>query len=1152
LSNPPNPAPTWTTPSGGAWSYRYDGTSARTAPIITSDDRVVISSTQDYHNLQKHVGQIMCVDLVTLDLLWVNLSAAGVQGTPCLADDVLYAGCNTGSLWAIGAGDGVTQWQFTADANIVTAPVYGDCGGARLLFFATTNGTFYALNLETRTPQWSPFQSAASGQGEAIVTAAAIVGDIAIFAASTVKSGTIYALRIADGSVAWSIGAAAAVRSDPAAHGNLVFFGCDDGTLLAIDSEAGAIEWTERTSRGIAGAPACDDDYVYFGSLDGTFNARALRDDIEPAKWFVQVSTAVTTDIAVHDGVAYFGGQSGAGQSALYLLDLASAEAQSAKVLVDALQAQVNVNRTIQNGHVTFLDTGQVDGTAYAVNVELTSYIDRVNFSSQLIPDDYVAGPDGEATPAAAIFQMTVQILDPNRAPLPNASVLLWAAQEIDGGITCNGVHYDVPLTDTNALSVHADANGQLAITAPGDVGMPALFIRPDFFLRGLSLHVFPDQANLDKLSTVSGTDLSPTPTDNAAGATEPAATSYDGKPIIRQSYYGSLDDIAASMRNTIGRQQNTSNPKLKMSTGAADAQRQLPPGEVTEWTVEIRPDSYNFTHGVSESFPSFAEDAGDRSKSVWGDFEDFVREVVDGTEKVAKTEWKYTEDAAQVVVHCATKAYKFVVKTVEDAVDVLIAIVKEVVEGIRQFIEWLSWLFAWHDMVKVQGKIIDRVNDRLDALANWLTVDAAAKVKDELESLKAEIATAFGSAVTSVEGSTVGSVQNSTGSTSDLLRPSGNDFTVQTGWLPKKLLKYIGSPAIANDAVEDLATLTLAYLDDAREIVTSEFAQLLVDIENAAKSFIELFTEKGGFFAQAVSTILEIFGDILILGVDCVEALVDLTFAYLGAAIKLVKKIINDSFHIDGLSELYSLLTGRKLTLLGFTSLVIAVPATLIAKAGKSVAPKTLTAAQPASPADVASIALNISSALVYLPLAALWTYESTLSGEGEDKLTKREQYIAGTTNVMTCALSLTASAAVDQDRWQDYFFYGSQALQSIPIFLGVSKHAPTSEVENNIWGVCGILSVVESAVWAGLWPKTYSDPDGMSCFNNLFGSIPMFAPWIREALGPEAGPECAIADVAVGYGVSAGLTMYLAWLPVVQSGRSGIAAVKRSPRQR
>lgn len=1129
-------SPTWTTPSGGAWAYRYDGTSARTAPIITADGRVILSATKDFNAIDQHLGEITCVDFISLNPLWVNVNAAGVQGTPCLVGDVLYAGCNTGTLWAISATDGATLWQFQADANIVTAPVSSE----GLLFFATTAGTFYALNLDTRQPQWTPYVTAAAGHGEAIVTAAAVIGDLVVFGASTASTGTIYALHVADGSLAWSMSTPAAVRSDPATHGQLVFFGCDDGQLLAIDVAAGAVAWTDSASRAIVGAPACDDDYVYFGSLDGTFNGRALRDDVQPARWLVQVSTSVTTDIAIHEGAAYFGGQSGAGQSALFLLDLASAEAQSAKVLVDSLQAQVNVNRAIQSGHVAFLDTGQLGGTAYAVNVELSSYIDRVTFSSQLIPDDYVAAPEtGQPMPAAAKFQMTVQLLDESRAPIPHARVTLWASQPVEGGITCNGIEYEVPVAEAEALEVVADGGGQLSITAPGAVGTSALFLRPAFFLPHLSLHVFPDQANLDKLSTVSGADLSPTAT-----ATQPAATSYDGQPIIKESYYGSLDDIASSMRNTIGRQQNATTQKLKTSTAATDAKRQLPAGEVPEWTVEIRPDAYTFSHGVSAQFPSFA--AGADEGLSWGDFEDFVKNVVKGPEKVAKTEWKYVEDAAQVVVHCADKAYKFVVRTVEDAVDVLIAIVKEVVTAIEKFIEWLSWLFSWQDILEVQGQIAGRVNDRLNALRHWLTAEAAVEVKAALEAVKKDAAAAFGTTVNAVSGSTVGSVQNSSGSPSDLFHPKGHDYTVQTGWLPKKLIDHLTPDVVPSKKVDELAELTATYLATVGEIIVTEFAQLPAAIEDAAKNYANLFIEKGGFLAQPVSAILEVFEDLLIVGIDCVEAILDATFAYLADALGLIQQILNEPIEVKLLDDLYQLLTGHKLTILGFTTLAVAVPATLIAKAGITIDDLTATAMAGVGGSQWAADALNIANAVVYAGLSIVWTVQQ--AGDIPPGL----QCFTGALNVLMSALSIGASYAMSQGHWQDWVFYGSQTLQSIPIFIDAAKDKAGQEEEwkstsATIWGCLGIAYELQAALWAHYWPESYSDPDGLNCYNNLFGSLPMFAGWIEESVGA----ELAVLDTFVGYGASAGMSAYLAFQPVTGTER-GVTTAGLTPRRR
>src|SRR6185312_11137523 len=111
-----------------------------------------------------------------------------------------------------------------------------------------------------------------------------------------------------------------------------------------------------------------------------------------------------------------------------------------------------------------------------------------------------------------------------------------------------------------------------------------SLLLQPEFFPAGITLHVFPDQAILGTYSTVTSDDL--------AGATD-----WNGTPIVRPEYAQDTEDIAQTMQNTVGRQQNVSGARLRSSsTVGAAARRNLAPGDVPSWQVSIQ-------HGASYTF---------------------------------------------------------------------------------------------------------------------------------------------------------------------------------------------------------------------------------------------------------------------------------------------------------------------------------------------------------------------------------------------------------------------------------------------------------------------------------------------------------------------------------------------------------------------
>jgi outer membrane protein assembly factor BamB len=108
--------------------------------------------------------------------------------------------------------------------------------------------------------------------GWTIASSAAVSGDTVVFGDA---SGSVRAVRIADGSIAWEYKTDDPVFSTPAVGGGRVVFGGTDGAVYAVDARTGTLAWKVQTGGPIVASPSVVDGIVYIGSNDHVF--RAIR-----------------------------------------------------------------------------------------------------------------------------------------------------------------------------------------------------------------------------------------------------------------------------------------------------------------------------------------------------------------------------------------------------------------------------------------------------------------------------------------------------------------------------------------------------------------------------------------------------------------------------------------------------------------------------------------------------------------------------------------------------------------------------------------------------------------------------------------------------------------------------------------------------------
>ncbi len=134
-------------------------------------------------------GALMCIDMREERIVWTFENEAGEPffGTPSAEQDVVYAGCRDGFMYALKRKDGAVIWKYQARDSIDSSPV--------------------------------------------------ITGDSILFGSD---DGRVYVLNKKDGSLVWDFEIGEEISSSVAVLDNMILVGCRDGGVYAIGDSVNA------------------------------------------------------------------------------------------------------------------------------------------------------------------------------------------------------------------------------------------------------------------------------------------------------------------------------------------------------------------------------------------------------------------------------------------------------------------------------------------------------------------------------------------------------------------------------------------------------------------------------------------------------------------------------------------------------------------------------------------------------------------------------------------------------------------------------------------------------------------------------------------------------------------------------------------------
>src|SRR5262245_21154034 len=150
------------------------------------------------------------------EVVWkVTIEKGAFDGTPVIADGVVYLGDMDGKVYAWKLADGTEIWSYKVESGFIAAPAIR----GELLYIGDMDGKFYALDIKSGKPKWT-FDAEAE-----IDNGANFWKDNVLFGSQDSK---LYCLNAVSGELVWKFAIQDQIRCMPTVVGDRSFVaGCD-------------------------------------------------------------------------------------------------------------------------------------------------------------------------------------------------------------------------------------------------------------------------------------------------------------------------------------------------------------------------------------------------------------------------------------------------------------------------------------------------------------------------------------------------------------------------------------------------------------------------------------------------------------------------------------------------------------------------------------------------------------------------------------------------------------------------------------------------------------------------------------------------------------------------------------------------------------
>jgi outer membrane protein assembly factor BamB len=845
---------------------------------------------------------------------------------------------------------GVVRWAESHDVVFAGQQVLAVGGG--LVLFVNTDGELVALDSASGAVSWTaPLVGKDEIDG---LQMPVVAGGVVV----VLIHKRLHAFRVKGGHKLWHKDVGKQVVHRPTAGNGLVVFSHnhDDLTkshLQALDLETGKEGWkTDAVDvKAALSAPCYFAGSIYYGDAKGNFVC--LRVDHGKERWHQTIKGDLTHHpMVVEAGIAYLGGETSGG-TIIQAVDLTNTAAEVVDYDPPFSGARI---AGVESG-VCFISKDDQSAGVRVVGVTLATVLGEFVAESELMAGAYTssgagAGTIGSAavTPATPQWRSSLRVLDTTGASRPNTPVVIWASApatiEVDG----------------KAVTVSPDFQGTVSTDAAGDLSMvitadtitsPSISLWCPFMASDESMVLYPDHDTLTGLSNVSGDDLK-------------SATTYSGDALLSMKTAAKAGDLASTVRGALGntgaslgvtqsllgapgksatRGQGKAKAKgrsrsstsyiafpddttnLVQQPRSAPTDRAYVDGSVPEWWVKVEDNVVSYQ--TSGPFDGFT--ATRKKKLTW---DDFFRDVVKGTKKVAHIAWKTAKKDAKRIWNEAGDLYEFTVTTLERAASVVEAVFKAVVDDIKKVVQAISSIFDWSGIVDYHDTIRNAVHSAVTTSVKSAVTAAGTYPNQIIGEVKSDIDSFFASAHQKLgSGSTLTSTPGS-GNPKTVYSTHGAKSWTKSKWGTDKVKHNVGH-ATRNPTFDSSGQQLGAAVEGVFGTITNQAGDLIEttfsNLQASDGDLLDIVTDPAKLATYGLSELLDVVQALVDLVLDLGELVVDVVIEQIESIITAVWDVLTTPIEIPVLSELYTLVAGKPLSLIDLLCLVIAIPGIVI-----------------------------------------------------------------------------------------------------------------------------------------------------------------------------------------------------------------------------
>ncbi len=249
-------------------------------------------------------NNLYCLNATTGGLIWKYLTGGDVDSSPAVFDGRVVFSSNDGRMYCLTTGDGTLLWTLTANSTTgnFTSPTM-----VNGTVYSASGNRIYATNASNGEGLW---EFAVLGD----VTDSPCIGNGQLFFAST--SGNVYGLDIVRRSLLWNLtvphGFPAVFHYSPCVSGDLLYV-CSDDWVYCMDSQRGVWLWCHAPNIEdcICSSPAFAERRVFVGFKTG--GIYCFDDLTGTILWRGTTWGGVVSSPAISDGAVFVSSSNGKG-----------------------------------------------------------------------------------------------------------------------------------------------------------------------------------------------------------------------------------------------------------------------------------------------------------------------------------------------------------------------------------------------------------------------------------------------------------------------------------------------------------------------------------------------------------------------------------------------------------------------------------------------------------------------------------------------------------------------------------------------------------------------------------------------------------------------------------------------------------------------